>query len=289
MKPAPFHHHAPATLDEAVALLAQLAPQDGRVLAGGQSLVPTMAFRLARPAHLIDINGIAALGRIAIVDGKLAIGACVRHAAFHRAVVDGPLGELLAGVVRHIAHYPIRTRGTFCGSIANADPASEWCTVAAALDAEMVAQSARGTRVIAAKDFFAGIMTTALAEDELLTEVRLPLLPAGTRFGFCEFSRRAGDFAIAMALATFRLEGGQIREPRLAIGGAEPHARRLGDVEQMLAGQPAGDKAFTAAAELAANAIDPMEDVHNSAQYRRDLVRAMARRALEQAAARGAA
>jgi len=285
MKPAPFRHHAPATIDEAVTLLAQLAPQDGRVLAGGQSLVPTMAFRLARPAHLIDINGIAALDRITVDGGKLVIGACVRHAAFHRPVADGPLAALLGKVVRHIAHYPIRSRGTFCGSIANADPASEWCTVAAALDAEMVAQSARGTRVIAAREFFAGIMTTALAEDELLTEVRLPLLPAGTRTGFCEFSRRAGDFAIAMALATYRVEGGKIVEPRVAVGGAEPHARRIAEAEQALAGQAPGTEVFAAASERAASAVDPMEDVNNSAQYRRDLVRAMVRRALEQAAA----
>src|SRR6202035_5908365 len=129
-----------------------------RVLAGGQSLVPTMAFRLARPAHLIDINGITALDRIAVVDGKLVIGACVRHAAFQRPVEGGPLGELLAAVVRHIAHHPIRTRGTFCGSLANADPASEWCLVAATLGAEMVAQSRHGRRVIAAADFFEGVM-----------------------------------------------------------------------------------------------------------------------------------
>lgn len=284
MKPAPFRHYAPATVDEAVALLARLAPEDGRILAGGQSLVPTMAFRLARPPHLIDINGITALGRLAVENGKLAIGACVRHAAFHRPPVDGPLGALLARVVRHIAHYPIRTRGTFCGSVANADPASEWCTLAVALGAEMVAQSARGSRVIPADKFFAGIMTTALAEDELLTEVRLPLLPAGTRTGFYEFSRRAGDFAIAMALATYRVEGGKIVDPRVAVGGAEPHPRRIAEAEQALAGQAPGPAAFTAAAERAAAAVDPMEDVNNSADYRRDLVRAVTRRALEQAA-----
>src|SRR5215813_13333856 len=257
MKPAPFRHHAPTTVDEAIALLAEFAAQDGRVLAGGQSLVPTMAFRLARPAHLVDINGIAAHGRLAVADGKLAIGACVRHAAFHKPPVDGPLGALLAKVVRHIAHYPIRTRGTFCDSIANADPASEWCTVAVALGAEMLAQSARGTRVIPADKFFAGIMTTTLAEDELLTEVRLPLLPADTRTGFCEFSRRAGDFAIAMALATYRVEGGKIVAPRVVVGGAEPHARRIAEAEQALAGRAPGREAFVAAAESAAAAVDP--------------------------------
>src|SRR5499427_4572524 len=284
MKPAPFRYHAPKTIEEAVETLAEVASEDGRVLAGGQSLVPIMAFRLARPAHLVDINGVEALRRLAVEGERLCIGACVRHSAFHRPVVDGPLGHLLSTVVRHIAHHPIRTRGTFCGSVAHADPASEWCTVAAALDAEMVARSARGTRVIPAETFFAGIMTTALADDELLTEVRLPLLQAGTRTGFCEFSRRAGDFAIAMALVVYRVEGGAIVDPRIAVGGDEPHARRIGEAERALAGQAPGPSAFAAAAEAAAQAIDPMEDVNNTAQYRRDLVRAMTRRALERAA-----
>src|SRR5215475_3193071 len=127
MKPAAYRYHAPKTVDEAVALLAEFAPEDGRVLAGGQSLVPIMAFRLARPSHLVDINGVDGLRAITAKDGKLAIGAGVRHSAFYRPVVEGPLGKLLATVVRHIAHHPIRTRGTFCGSIAHADPASEWC------------------------------------------------------------------------------------------------------------------------------------------------------------------
>src|SRR5215216_4673287 len=187
MKPARFRYHAPKTIEEALDTLAEVAPEDGRVLAGGQSLVPIMAFRLARPAHLVDINGIEALRRLAVDGERLCIGACVRHAAFHKPVVDGPLGRLLSAVVRHIAHYPIRTRGTFCGSIAHADPASEWCAVAAALDARMVATSVRGTRTIPAHEFFAGLMTTALEEDELLSEVQLPVLPADTRVGFCEF------------------------------------------------------------------------------------------------------
>src|SRR3981081_2278207 len=151
MKPAPFRYHAPKTIEEAVATLAEVAGDDGRVLAGGQSLVPIMAFRLARPAHLLDIHGRTALPRLAVDGDKLAIGACVRHAAFHKPVVDGPLGGLLSKVVRHIAHYPIRTRGTFCGSIAHADPASEWCLVAAALAAAKVARSRRGCRVVAGR------------------------------------------------------------------------------------------------------------------------------------------
>lgn len=284
MKPAAFRYHAPKTVDEAVAMLAELAPQDGRILAGGQSLVPTMAFRLARPAHLVDINGVETLNRLAVEGGKLIVGACVRHAAFHRQVCDGPLGKLLSEVVRHIAHFPIRNRGTFCGSLANADPASEWALVLAALDGEVLAKSARGERVIAARDFFQGIMTTALRDDELLAEARLPVLAAGTRCGFYEFSRRAGDFALAASLVTYRIEGGKIVEPRVALGGVEVSPRRIAEAERALAGAEPGDKAFRAAAAAAAAVVDPMEDIVNTAEFRRDLVLAVTRRALERAA-----
>ena len=283
MKPAPFEYHAPDTVGEAVALLAEFAPQNGRVLAGGQSLVPAMAFRLARPAHLIDINNIAALAQLSVGADELTIGAGVRHAAFHRPVTAGPLGRLLSDVVRHIAHDPIRRRGTFCGSIAHADPASEWCCVAATLGAAIVARSARGTRQISAADFFTGVMTTALAEDELLVQVKLPLLPADTRTGFVEFSRRAGDFAIAMALATYRLENGRIADPRLGIGGAESRPRRIAEAERVLQHSIPGAECFAAAANAAAHVVTPMSDAMISADYRRDLVASLVRRALEQA------
>jgi len=281
MKPAPFVRHVPRTLDEALAILAAVAPQDGRVLAGGQSLVPIMAFRLAKPAHLVDINDVEDLNRISDDDKTLSIGACVRHAAFHKPVVPGPLGHLLAHVVRHIAHYPIRTRGTFCGSLAHADPASEWGLVAATLDAVIVAKSTRGERLIAAKDFFQGIMSTALADDELLAEVRLPLPAKDAKFGFNEFNRRAGDFAMAAALVCYRLQDGKIAEPRIGVGGAEPRPRRIAQAEAALAGKAPNDAAFRAASEIAANAIDPLEDHQTNADYRRDLVRAVVRRALE--------
>ena len=282
MKPAPFVHHAPKTLDEALTILAEVAPKDGRVLAGGQSLVPIMAFRLAKPAHLVDINGVASLDKIAS-DGKtLSIGACVRHAAFHKSVVDNPLGQLLSTVVRHIAHYPIRMRGTFCGSLAHADPASEWCLVAASLDAALIAKSTRGERVIAAKDFFTGIMSTTLAENELLAEARLPLLSNDAKFGFNEFSRRAGDFAMAASLVTYRLQGGKMAEVRVGVGGAESFPRRIPEAEAVLNEKMPGDAVFRAAAENAAKAIDPLEDHQTDAEYRRDLVRAVVRRALEQ-------
>ncbi len=285
MKPAPFIRHVPRTLDEALKILAEVAARDGRVLAGGQSLVPIMAFRLAKPAHLVDINEVAGLDKIAS-DGKvLSIGACVRHAAFHKTVVDNPLGKLLTNVVRHIAHYPIRLRGTFCGSLAHADPASEWCLAAATLDATMVAKSTRGERLIAAKDFFAGIMATALAEDELLAEVRLALLAPDAKFGFSEFNRRAGDFALAASLVSYRLQAGKIAEARVGVGGAEARPRRIQEAEAALNGQAPGDAAFRAAAQAAAAAIEPLEDHQTNAEYRRDLVRAMVRRALEQAAA----
>ena len=283
MKPAAFRYHAPKTLDEAIAVLAEVAPNDGRVLAGGQSLVPIMAFRLAKPTHLVDINGIKELARVSVADGKLRIGACVRHSAFYEPVCDGPLGKLLATVVRSIAHHPIRTRGTFCGSVAHADPASEWCAVVATLDGEMVAQSKRGQRIIAAKDYFAGIMTTALQEDELLTEVRLPILASDTRVGFQEFSRRAGDFALSMAVVTYRVANGKIIDARVGIGGAEPFARRLAEAEAALNGKSPGPETFQAAGEAAAAAIEPLEDIHTNADYRRDLVRAMTRRALDSA------
>jgi carbon-monoxide dehydrogenase medium subunit len=255
VKPAAFEYHAPRSVEEAVGLLHKYASLEGRVLAGGQSLVPAMALRLATPAHLIDINGITELQKISIQENFLRIGACVRHSAFEEPGVEGALGRLLATVVRHIAHYPIRTRGTFCGSLAHADPASEWCLVAATLSAELVAQSARGMRTIPAEHFFQGVMTTALAPDELLVEARLPLLAAGTRFGFCEYSRRSGDFAIAMALVV------RGDETRIGLGGVEAFPRRIPTVEA---------------------AVEPLHDPRYSAEYRRDLARTIVRRALEQ-------
>jgi carbon-monoxide dehydrogenase medium subunit len=253
LKPAPFRYHAPRSVDEAVALLASL--EESRILAGGQSLVPAMALRLAMPANIIDINEIGALHRLTAEDGWLRIGALVRHAAFEQPAVEGPLGELLATVVRYIAHHPIRTRGTFCGSLAHADPASEWCLVAATLGARLIARSARGTRTIAVEQFFQGVMTTALAQDELLVEARLPLLAAGTRFAFCEYSRRSGDFAIAMAL-TMRGE-----ETHIGLGGVEAVPRRIASAEAPL---------------------EPLHDPRYSAAYRRDLARTLVRRTLDQ-------
>src|SRR5258705_2864751 len=283
MKPARFVYYGPQSMDEAVAMLAQVAPDDGRVIAGGQSLVPAMALRLALPAHLVDINAVAGFDRLAVEDGELSIAACVRHAAFQRPVAAGPLGRLLASVVRHIGHYPIRTRGTFCGSVANADPASEWCLVAATLGAKMIARGVHGARRIDAADFFQGMMATALAADELLIETRLPVLASDTCCGFYEFSRRAGDFAIVMSLAAYRVEGGVIVDPRIGVGGVEGHPRRIAEAEAALAGRAPGVGVFRAAADAAAAAVDPIDEKIENAAYKRDVTRAAVRRALEAA------
>ncbi len=283
MKPGQFVYYAPRTIEEAVAMLAAVAPEDGRVIAGGQSLVPAMALRMAQPAHLVDINGVAGLDRLEVEAGELCIGACVRHAAFAHSVVDGPLGPLLASVARHIAHLPIRTRGTFCGSIANADPASEWCLVVATLGANMVVRSTRGSRTVAEPGFFQGIMTTALAPDELLAETRLPVLAADTRCGFNEFNRRAGDFAIAMSLAAYRIEGGLIVEPRVGVGAVESQPRRIPEAEAALRGHAPGAECFLAAAQAAADAVRPIDEKPELAAYKRDVVRAVVKRALEAA------
>ncbi len=283
MKPSRFVHHPVRSVAEAVAGLAAYAPEGGRILAGGQSLVPMMAFRLAQPAHLIDINRVAGLDVVVRRDGAMIIPACVRHAAFQRGG-EGVLPRLLQRVVRHIAHGPIRNRGTFCGSVAHADPSAEWPVVMTALEGVAVAQSGGGVREIPAERFFEGVMTTALKADEMLTQIRLPELSADTRFGFCEHSRRAGDYAQAMTLVVWRVWNGVIDGARVAIGGVEPVPRRLSVVEALLNGASPSAALFRDAAELAAEAVTPMEDGQVSPSLRRDLLRATARRALAEAA-----
>jgi aerobic carbon-monoxide dehydrogenase medium subunit len=282
MKPAAFRYFAPRTVKEALELLAEHG-EEGKVLAGGQSLVPAMNFRLARPAALIDINRIDALDYVRQGDGTLRIGALARHSRFERPATDGPLGALLPRVARHIAHLPIRTRGTFAGSIAHADPASEWCLLAATLDAELVIASRRGTRTLRPEAYFAGALTTALEAHELLTEVRLPTLGADWRTGFAEFSRRAGDYALAMSAACLRMEDGRVVEARIGVGGAADRPQRIAAAEQLLIGSEAGADVCGEASNVAAEAIEPLEDIQASAEYRRDLIRAMVGRALAQA------
>ena len=283
MKPAPFSYHAPKTVADAVALLSQLSSEDGRVIAGGQSLMPMMAFRLARPRHVIDINRIPELSKLVVEGGWLNIGATVRHSAFEQVAPGaGQLGLMLAEVAGHIAHPPIRSRGTFCGSIANSDPASEWCLVAVTADAEIVAESKSGTRTVPAGRFHTGIMTNELAPEDLLVRVRLPLLPDDTCFGFHEVSRRAGDFAMAAALVIYRVVNGRITNARIGIGGVEPHPRRFPSEEAMLEGETPGIDSFRRIAAACSSAVDPMEDEHTPASFRRELVGTVVQRALEQ-------
>ncbi len=284
MKPAEFEYHAPETLGEVTQLLHRFA-DEARILAGGQSLVPMMNLRLARPEHIIDINRVAELEQFSVQGETIRIGALVRHCAFLNVPTDDPLGRLLATVAHNIGHVPIRVRGTFAGSIAHADPASEWCVVAATLDGELIAESNAGQRLIPAARFFLASFTTDLKADEMLAEVRLPLLGDTARFGFGEFSRRAGDLALTMVLAVLWLDGGRIEKARIGIGGAANRAMRLPQAEALLNGQSPTPALLRQAGEVAAESFSPIEDIHASAAYRRDLVRALTRRALERALA----
>src|SRR5690606_34086091 len=272
MKPGKFEYYEPSSIDQAVLMLADVAGQEGRVIAGGQTLVPAMALRFAQPAYLVDINGIEALRVLKSEDTHLVIGACVRHAAFHQPVIAGPLGALLSTVVQHIAHLPIRNRGTFCGSLANADPASEWCLTAVTLDAVLTVRSVDGERSIAAKDFFQGFMTTALEGNELLVAAKLPLLPPDTLYGFEEFSRGAGDFAQAMSLAVLSMKNGAMQNVRIGVGGAESFPRRLREAEQQLEGKKPDDALLNQAADAAAACVSPVDASPEEQEFRRQLV-----------------
>ena len=211
------------------------------------------------------------------------IRALARHAQFHQAAVSGPLGRLLATISQNIAHYPIRQRGTFCGSLAHADPASEWCLTAVTLGGTVIAQSRDGSREIPAQTFIEGPMTTALEADEMISAVRLPVPDRAERFGFYEFNRRAGDFALAMCLVTFALEEDRMTGVRLGLGGAEDAPRRLTEVENALTNNRLTQETILAASDLAASVITPLEDAQTPEDYRRQVVRTVVRRALEAA------
>jgi carbon-monoxide dehydrogenase medium subunit len=282
MKPAPFAYRQPTSMSDILSLLDEHG-DDAKVLAGGQSLVAAMNFRLARPSILIDANQLAELSSVRVDGNILTIGALVRHAAFHRPVVDHPVGRLLSRVVRFIAHYPIRQRGTFGGSLCHADPASEWCLVSTVLDAEMVIASKAGTRHVPAAEFFKGTFTTAVKPNELLTHIRIPLGSPSLKGGFYEFSRRAGDFALAMALVTLECSGSKITAARLGLGGVADKAIRLGTIEAGLVGQSADEATFRAVAAEASNLVTPTSDIHGTSEYRKDLIKAVVLRALTEA------
>jgi carbon-monoxide dehydrogenase medium subunit len=284
MKPAAFAYHRPTSVSETLALLDEHG-DDAKILAGGQSLVAAMNFRLARPSMLIDANDLRDLSTVTVDGDYLMIGALVRHATFHKPVVEHPVGHLLSRVVRYIAHYPIRQRGTFGGSLCHADPASEWCLVATVLDAEMLIESQAGRRRVPAKEFFKGTFATALKPNELLTHIRLPLGDPALKGGFYEFSRRAGDFALAMALVTLECDGPRIKAARLGLGGVADRPLRLGTLEAKLVGQQADEQTFKAIAAEASGLITPTGDIHGTAEYRKDLIKAVLSRALVEAAA----
>jgi CO/xanthine dehydrogenase FAD-binding subunit len=287
VKPPRFEYHAPATTDEALQLLSQVGA-DGKVLAGGQSLMPLLNLRLARPAHLIDINALEAeIGQIRADDGGLAIGAMVRQRTAERSSLVRERCPLLAEALPLIGHPQIRNRGTIGGSLAHADPASELPAVAAVLDADLVVRSTRGERVIKPDDFFVTFLTTVIEPDELLVEVRVPAWPDGAGWSFQEISRRHGDFAMVGVAALVRLDpSGTIAETRLGYTGAAAAPVRARAAERSLAGQPPSTDAFAEAAEQASQVLDPQDDVHAPAAYRRHVARVLTQRALQEAVQR---
>jgi carbon-monoxide dehydrogenase medium subunit len=287
MKPAPFDYWTPDTLEQALALKAEHG-DEARWLAGGQSLLPAMNLRLARPGVLIDLNPLAGLDTLEVAStGATRIGALARYRALEREPGLARHQPLLAEAVPHVAHAQIRNRGTLCGNLAHADPASELPAVMLALEARLCARSARGERWIAARDFFVDVYTTALAPDELLAEVALPAPPPRSGSAFLEVARRRGDYAMMAVAAVVALApDGTCAAARLAYCNAGPTARRAPDAEQALVGRRLDAAAVGAAAALAEQAIDPPGSVHATPAFQRHLAGVLTRRALATAAAR---
>jgi len=287
MKLPPVEYEAPTTVAEAVGLLAERA-DEASVLAGGQSLIPLLALRLARPELLIDINGIAGLSGVSAADGQVRIGATTREyvAEESRTVADAV--PLLAAALPLIGHEAIRSRGTIGGSLAHADPAAELPAVARALDAEFVVRGPSGTRVIPAAEWFEGYLTTARQPDELLVEVRFPAAGPGTGVSFEEVARRHGDFAIVGLATSLVLTGGVISDARLAFAGLSDVPVRAGAAEDLLAGERPSAELFDEAARRAVQDADPPGDLHGSADYRKTVAAAVVRRGLRAAAGNAA-
>lgn len=289
MKPPPFEYHAPASAAEAIDLLARNGA-DARLLAGGQSLVPLLNFRLSAPAVIVDLNRASDLAYINEANGRVRLGAMTRQ----RAIEFSPLVRnrlpLLAEATRLVGHLPTRTRGTIGGSLAHADPAAEYPAVATALDAELVIRGSGGERIARPADFFRGLMTTSIGPGEMLVEVRLPLAQPNSGYAFEEFSRRHGDFAIVGIAAMIVAEGERCRQARLAACGAGPIPVRLRGAEEILESKGFGEQNIDDAAVRAAELVDPGADLHASVEYRRHLTCVLTRRALKRAVerARGA-
>jgi carbon-monoxide dehydrogenase medium subunit len=285
MKPAPFEYFRPHTLDEAVALLGA---HDGeaRLIAGGQSLVPLMNFRLLRPGALIDINRLTPLEGIADDAGGLRIGALTRHVALETAPLVRARFPVLAEAISHVGHLAVRNRGTIGGSLAYADPAAELPLLAVLLDADIRTRSLSGVGSHAARDFFLGPLTTALGDDEIVTEIVLPALPPGSGSDFAEVSLRGGDFAIVAAAATLTLADGRITQARLAVTGLGEVPLRLTDIEAGVVGHRPTPAVFGAASQAARAAVAPASDLRASAAYRSHLVGVLTERVLSEAGAR---
>ena len=284
MKPAKFDYHAPATLDAAIALLAQYQGE-ARLLAGGQSLLPMMNFRLATPAALIDLNRIPDLGYVRAEAGTVHIGAMTRHRTVEFSPVIAQHLPLLAEAIKLVAHLPIRSRGTIGGSLAHADPAAELPMVLQVLEGEVVARRQQGERVIKAIDFFRGLMSTSLENDEMIVEVRFSAMSAHAGWAVEEFARRRGDFAIAAIAAVVERAGDGCSKARLAIAGVGEVSMRLIAAEEVIERDGLGDHAIAAAAARAAEMVSPMSDLQASAQYRRHLTGVLTERALRRARA----
>ena len=282
MKPPAFDYYRATTAAEAIALLGRYGPE-AKVLAGGQSLLPMMKFRLARPRVLIDLRWVRDLAYIRRANDGVVFGAMARLASLESEQVRG-LCPILTEAAQHIGHPPIRHQGTVCGSLAHADPAAELPVLALALDAELVATGPNGARVIPAQDFFITMLTTNLGPLEILTEARFPTLQPGSGWGFSELSRRPGDFALALTAATLEVGAdGAITRTRIALGAVADRAIRCPEAEAALLGQSGGEAVFDAAARLASGALEPPSDVHASSGYRRHLARILVQRALTQA------
>ena len=283
MKPPPFAYVAATSVAEAV---AALAAHDGeaKVIAGGQSLVPMLNFRLLAPSALVDINGIAELDFVEpTADGGLRIGALTRHYTMLTSPEVAAAFPVVSEAMRHVAHLAIRNRGTIGGSLSHADPAAELPMMAVLLDATLTLAGPNGERDLAAADFFDGALTTVLAEDELLTTITLPPLPDGHGWGFHEFAQRAGDFALAAAAAVLTIDDGKAANVRLAVMGVDENPARITAAEAALDGQAVTDEAIAAAVAAVRAAVDPPEDLHGSAAYRRHVVGGMAERAIRDA------
>lgn len=284
MKPAAFDYHSPKDLPDALALLSEF--EEARILAGGQSLVPMMNYRLAQPKHLVDINRIAELDFIREEDGKIVIGALVRHNAVQSSALIIENLPLIAHAYAWIAHTAVRNRGTLCGNLCHADPASEMPALIQVLEAEMVVASAAGSRRVPATEFFCGTYETALRAGEMLTEIRIPKPGSGTGWGFEEVSMRKGDFAWAALGCTLRLEGGLLTDVRIAAAGVGDCAIRLTEMEAALNGQLPSTGLFKDGAAAAAEKLAPPDTASVSAEYRLDLIRALVPRVLQSAVER---